>query len=227
MPFYCPFYPPLWRFWTRYGGRSADFAVAYLQPLFWLLTFQMIESAGIACLVGAGDTRTGLWVLGGVALLNVPLASGRSSTASGGLPGLGFRGIALGTAVSHLLGGLLVLTVLWRGRAGLRLELRLFRPRWDLWRRLLRVGVPAAADGLSVAVGQLWFLSIVNPLGDILAGRRTASQFSGRRSAICRGMRRSGTAAMEALLSARTSLPADRTKARARAPGPPSLWAAQ
>ena len=146
-------------------GSAADQAVAYLRPLFWLLAFQMIESAGIACLIGAGDTRTGLWVLGGIAVVNVPLAW-LFFHGLGPLPGMGFAGIALGTGISHLLGGVLVLTVLWRGRAGLQLEWRLFRPRWDLWRRLLRVSIPAAADGLSVAVGQLWFLSIVNPLGN-------------------------------------------------------------
>src|SRR5262249_49203535 len=53
-------------------GAAADLAVAYLRPMFLLLVFQMIESAGIACLTGAGDTRTGLWVLGSVAVLNVP-----------------------------------------------------------------------------------------------------------------------------------------------------------
>ena len=44
--------------------------------LFALLVFQTIEVAGIACLVGAGDTRTGLWVMIGVAVVNVPLAWG-------------------------------------------------------------------------------------------------------------------------------------------------------
>jgi putative MATE family efflux protein len=146
------------------SGPTAELAVAYLQPLFWLLPFQMLESAGIACLVGAGDTRTGMWVLGGVAVVNVPLAWGFFHGV-GPLPGRGFTGIALGTAVSHLLGCLLVLTVLSRGRSGLRLHWSWFRPRWDLWRRLLRVSVPAAADGLSVAAGQLWFVGIVNRLG--------------------------------------------------------------
>ncbi len=146
-------------------SAAADYAVAYLQPLFWLLTFQMIESAAIACLVGAGDTRTGLWVLGSVAVLNLPL-SWLCFHGIGPVSGLGFPGIALGTAISNLIGGILVLTILWRGRAGLRLELHWFRPHWDLLRRLLRVGVPAAADGFSVAVGQLWFLYIVNHLGD-------------------------------------------------------------
>src|SRR5439155_5951749 len=56
--------------------EAAEFAGAYLWPLFLLLTFQMVESVGIACLIGAGDTRTGLWVLGGVAVINLPLAWG-------------------------------------------------------------------------------------------------------------------------------------------------------
>jgi putative MATE family efflux protein len=146
-------------------GPAARFAEDYLRPLFLLLVFQVIESAGIACLVGAGDTRTGLWVLGGVAVINVPLAWAFFH-GLGPLHGLGFTGIAVGTAVSHTLGALVVVTVLFRGRAGLHLRLRLLAPHPDLLRRLLRVSVPAAADSLSVAVGQLWFISIINGLGD-------------------------------------------------------------
>jgi putative MATE family efflux protein len=144
---------------------AASFAVGYLRPLFALLVFQMVETAGIACLAGAGDTRTGLCVLGGVAVVNVPLAWGIFHGV-GPLPGMGFTGIALGTALSHVLGCMAVLVVLLRGRYGLRLRWRLLRPRADLLRRLLRVSVPAAADSLSLAVGQLWFLSVVNGLGD-------------------------------------------------------------
>jgi putative MATE family efflux protein len=150
-------------------GEAAAFAAAYLQPLFLLLVFQVVESAGVACLAGAGDMRTGLWVLGGVAVVNVPLAWG-FFRGVGPWEGLGFRGIAVGTGVSHLLGALAVVGVLARGRFGLRLRPRLLRPDADLLRRLLRVSVPAAADSLSVAAGQLWFVSIVNGLSDAASG---------------------------------------------------------
>jgi len=120
----------------------------------------------MACLVGAGDTRTGFWVLGGVALVNLPLAWSLFH-GWGPFPALGFEGIAIGTAVSQMLGGVAVLTVLARGRAGLRLRPRLLVPDWGLIRRLLRVSVPAGVDSLSQVVGQLWFLSIVNQLGDV------------------------------------------------------------
>lgn len=144
-------------------GEAAEFAAEYLRPLFILLVFQVVESAGIACLVGAGDTRIGLWILGGVAVINMPLAR-LFVYGLGPVPGLGFAGIATGTAVSHVLGALAVLTVLARGRAGLRLNVRQLWPDLRLLRRLLRVSLPAGLDSLTVAVGQLWFLSVVNRL---------------------------------------------------------------
>jgi putative MATE family efflux protein len=151
--------------WLQLRGAAALLASAYLQPLFVLLPFQIIGSAGIACLVGAGDTRTGFWVLGGVALLNLPLAWGFFHGV-GPLPAWGFEGIALGTAISQTIGGLTVLALLARGRAGLTLRASWLLPDWNLIWRLLRVSVPAGIDSLSVVVGQFWFLSIVNRLGD-------------------------------------------------------------
>ncbi len=142
-------------------GKTAEFAAAFLRPLFLLLIFQVVESVGVAALVGAGDTVTGMFVLGGVALINMPL-TWLFFTGYWPLPALGFAGIGLGTAVAHTLGGLAVLGVLIRGRAGLRLHWRLLWPNGELIRRLLWISVPAGLDSLSLAVGQLWFLSIVN-----------------------------------------------------------------
>jgi putative MATE family efflux protein len=144
-------------------GKTAEFAIGYLRPLLLLYPFLMIEVAGIACLVGAGDTRTGLFVLGSVALLNWPLAWGL-------MPALGFVGIAWGTGLSHTVGACAVIVALAKGRAGLAWQVNSMKPDWGLIWRLLRVSVPAAADSLSLAAGQLWFLSIVNRLGDVASG---------------------------------------------------------
>lgn len=145
-------------------GAAADYAADYSLILFGLLVFQTIEVAGISCLIGAGDTRTGLFVMAGVAVINVPLAWG-FSRGYWPLPNLGFVGIALGTALSHVLGGLVVIAILMRGRFGLKLTPSLFVPRFDLFYRLLRISVPAGFDSLSIVVGQFWFLSIVNKFG--------------------------------------------------------------
>ena len=146
--------------WLQLEGDAAVFAAEYLQPLFVAYVFQLIAAAGIACLAGAGDTRMGLYVLGGIALLNVPLASYFRAR-------YGFVGITIGTAVSNLIGGVAVLLVLARGRAGLRLRLSQLWPDPPMMRRLLWISVPAGVDALLVAVGQLYFLRIVNRLGDV------------------------------------------------------------
>src|SRR5262249_9441169 len=74
-----------------------------------------------------------------------------------------------GTALSNLLGSLIVLTLLFRGRAGLQIRLPMLYPNLDLLWRLLRISVPATADSLSASLGQLFFLSVVNQLGNIAA----------------------------------------------------------
>ncbi len=149
-------------------GDSLTLAAQYLRPLLLVLTLQMLGSAGLACLSGAGDTRTGMFVLGGVAVLNVPLAW-MFFYGIGPFPRLGFPGIAVGTAVSQALGGLVVLAVLLHGRAGMRFQPWLLCPRIDLMRRLLNVSVPAAVDQFSMQLGHLWFLGIVNSLGEVPA----------------------------------------------------------
>lgn len=145
-------------------GEAPRIAVDYLTPLAFVLILQMVETAGIACLVGAGDTRTGLGVLAIVATINTPIAYGLSR-GIGPLPNLGFLGIAWGTAISHGLGGFVVLGMLLRGRSGLKIKVAMLRPDPAILRRLLRVSLPAAGDSISAGLCQLWFLSIVNGLG--------------------------------------------------------------
>jgi putative MATE family efflux protein len=149
-------------------GFAAESAIQFLQPIIVLVTFQMVTQAGIACLVGAGDTRTGPVVLSAVALVNIPLAW-VCFHGLGPIPGLGFFGIGLGTALSHSIGCLMVLLVLGRGRYGLRLHLSQMAPQPALLVRILRVSIPACIDSISIGLCQFWFLSLVNALGDVAA----------------------------------------------------------
>jgi putative MATE family efflux protein len=145
--------------------EAARQAADYLRPIFLLLTLQMIELVGLACLMGAGDTVSGMWVMSGVAVVNLPLAW---VFCRGWwiVPSLGFVGIATGTAVSHGLGCVAVLVLLICGRCGLQLSRSLLRPNFELMRRLLRISIPAGVDNLIIAAAQLWFLAIVNRLDE-------------------------------------------------------------
>jgi putative MATE family efflux protein len=85
----------------------------------------------------------------------------------GPLPRLGWDGIVIGTACGHCVGGAIILGLMIRGRAGLHLRLTLLRPDRDLIRRLLRIGLPGGADQLAVVSCHLWYVSIINGLGDV------------------------------------------------------------
>jgi putative MATE family efflux protein len=147
-------------------GETAESAVRFLRPILTLITCQLVTQAGIACLIGAGDTRTGPVVLSGVAILNIPLAWA-CFHGFGPIPEMDFFGIGVGTALSHTAGCLAVLAVLAGGRYGLILRPRLLLPDLRLIYRLLRISVPACVDTLSIGLFQLWFLTLVTALGDV------------------------------------------------------------
>ncbi len=149
-------------------AESADSAIRFLTPIVIGMTCQFISQAGIACLVGAGDTRTGPVVLSAVAILNVPLAW-VCFHGLGPFEGLGFFGIGLGTALSHAVGCAAVLTVLLRGRYGLRIRIAEMAPDLPLLGRILRISVPATVDTMSINVCQLWFLALVTSMGAVSA----------------------------------------------------------
>lgn len=145
-------------------GPTAEAASMYLRVVLIALPFQASTTVGVACLRGAGDTRTGMWVMAVVNTINIAL-SWLAVAGVAGLPSLGLKGVAIGTAVAQAVGGLLVLSVLARGRAGLRLRLSGIWPVWSLSRRLLRISLPAAIESLTNGLCQLWFLSLINLLG--------------------------------------------------------------
>ena len=128
----------------------------------------MMEAAGIACMVGAGNTLTGLMVLGFVTVLNIPL-SFILATGFLGIVQLGFPGIALGTSISHASGSLLVMFLLLRGTSSLQWDWK-EKLNFELIRRLLRVSLPAGVDSLGIGVGQFVFLAIINRLGEASGG---------------------------------------------------------
>lgn len=147
---------------------AADLALRYLYVIIPIIPLIMAEQVGIACLRGAGDMFTGLAIKVLVNLINAVLSAGLL-LGLGPLPQVGWEGLAIGTAAGHGLAGLIVLLILWRGRAGLKLERRALRPDWTMMRRLLRVGLPGGVDVLALIACHLCFVSIINRLGTLSA----------------------------------------------------------
>jgi putative MATE family efflux protein len=87
----------------------------------------------------------------------------------GPIPALGWDGLAIGTTIGYYAGGLVILTRLVRGRAGLKLEPRMLWPEPSLIRRLLRISLPGGIDILAMIGCHLLFLRIINALGNLPA----------------------------------------------------------
>ncbi|MDH3719599.1 MAG: MATE family efflux transporter, partial [Planctomycetota bacterium] len=149
----------------RLEPDAAEFAIRYIHIILPILPAIMIQRVGIACLRGAGDMVTVFWVMSIVNVVNI-VVSCWLVIGGGPVSPMGWDGIALGTAAAHITGGLLVLGMLLRGRGGLRLYVRWLRPDRTQIQRLLRIGIPGGTDTVSIIACHLWFVAIINALGN-------------------------------------------------------------
>jgi MATE family multidrug resistance protein len=129
---------------------------------------------GNACLRGAGDTRTAMMVMAVVNVLNV-IVAWTAINGPFGLPRLGVAGSALGAAVGRAAGGLLVVSILLKGRSGLKLDLRHWRPDFGIVRRVLRVGLPTGVEQLTMRLGMMAFVRVVASLGTVAVAAHTVA----------------------------------------------------
>jgi putative MATE family efflux protein len=141
-----------------------DLGASYLRVVASIFFFSTLMFIGNASLRGAGDTRTPLFVMLVVNVINIVVAW-TAINGPLGLPQLGVVGSALGAATGRLVGGVLVIAILLKGRAGIQLKLVGWRPDLDLVRRILRVGLPTGLEQLLFRTGHMVFARILAELG--------------------------------------------------------------
>ena len=141
-------------------------AQQYLNHVIPVIPLMMIQLIGTACLRGSGDTMSGFITMSIVNVINITVGAGLV-IGIGPLPQLGWQGLAIGTAVGYMAGGLIILFLLLRGRAGMQLKRQLLRPDLSVIKRILKIGIPGGADTLLVVFCHMWFLSIIYSLGTL------------------------------------------------------------
>ncbi len=119
----------------------------------------------IGSLQGAGDTRTPMLVMIAVNVVNAIVAY-TLIHGSFVLPELGVAGSGLGFASSQILGMLLILAALTRGRGGLQLHWpSLLHFEKPVARRILNIGVPAGLEQIQFQFAMLAYTRIISSLG--------------------------------------------------------------
>jgi putative MATE family efflux protein len=141
-------------------------STAYLRIVASIFFFSTLMFIGNASLRGAGDTRTPLFVMLTVNVVNIAVAW-TAINGPFGLPKMGVAGSAIGAAAGRVIGSMFVITLLLKGRSGIRLRLGGLHPDRDLIRRILHVGLPTGVEQLFFRSGHMVFARILAELGTV------------------------------------------------------------
>jgi putative MATE family efflux protein len=154
--FFSPYLLPL----LVRAGEVTDAATLYIRVIFLGMPFLFAPYLFYFSLAAYGDTVTPMIVNGGAVLLNVALDP-LLIFGIGPLPRLGILGAALATVISQGLASIVALAILFRGKKGLKLEFRYFRPQVAWVRKIMGIGLPAAVGQSGTAFGFVVLMAII------------------------------------------------------------------
>lgn len=151
----------------------------YLWPIAASMPAMVVTNVGVACLRGAGESRSPLWIMLVENIINLPLNIILSGVALhftllgrevnwAGVPGvsMGIAGIGIATCVARCVGAGIVLWLLARGDDTMRLHWHRMRPRWASMKRLVNVGLPNLWESLGMWSGNFIIILVI---GQVLA----------------------------------------------------------
>ncbi|WP_115862446.1 MATE family efflux transporter [Halorussus litoreus] len=150
------------------GADGAVYAMSldYLEVLFVSIPFTFLFFVFRACLRGAGDTRTAMWLVVVSVAINVVLDP-FFVLGYGPFPAWGVRGAAVATLIARVFAAAVGIYVLLRGDWGIQLRVADLRPDWPVLRRIVDVGYPGTLDGLARSLASVALAALVARFGPI------------------------------------------------------------
>jgi putative MATE family efflux protein len=134
---------------------------AYLSIYFSGLMGLMLYNAGAGILRAVGDSKRPFYFLVVCALLNTALDLLFVIVFR-----MGVRGVALATILSQAVSAILVMITLIRTSECIRLRPGKLRLHWNIFRKIIRVGIPAAIQMAITGFSNIFVQSYINFFGD-------------------------------------------------------------
>ncbi|MGI4864741.1 MAG: MATE family efflux transporter [Janthinobacterium lividum] len=134
------------------GPDIFDQANAFQRVSFWGLTFSFGFFMFQALMRGVGEVKIPLYINIATLALNFALDP-LFIYGWGPIPGLGVAGSAAATVITQAISIAVGLVVLVRGKSGIKLTLKGYRPDWALLGRTVKLGGPSSIDLSSRALG--------------------------------------------------------------------------
>lgn len=156
--------------YCRMNGEAFFITVNYLRMDAIGYLAMSVTIVGCAALRGVGNMRTPMTIYAIINAINV-VASCALVYGWGPIPAVGVDGIVGGTVIARVIGGLIIVGMLIHGRRGIEVSWPDLPLIWKSSWRVLRIGIPAAADGAIMWTGHFFFLAIISrlaaaPLGE-------------------------------------------------------------
>ena len=155
------------------SGQAKTYLTQYIRIVAIGMPACSIMTTGAMALHGSGDTLRPALVTVVVNIVNVSVSWGLSGAAmrfgdeTYTNPfdyNLHVTGIAIGTSVAYLVGGILIVAVLLKGSKDLSLRLRNLVPDFALFWRIAKIGVPNFFEGLSMWAANLFILQFIGQI---------------------------------------------------------------
>ncbi|MDA3792976.1 MAG: MATE family efflux transporter, partial [Elusimicrobia bacterium] len=148
------------------GPEVLPLAVSYLKVIFPGLIFMFSFFIFNAIMRGWGDTVTPMKIMVASNLLNI-LLDPVFIFGIGPSPRMGISGAALATVISRLLASIVGVYILFKGKQALTLHLKYLKPRWDMVKKIFKLGWPVTFEHSMRAAGFMALTSLVATFGTV------------------------------------------------------------
>ncbi|MBR7155760.1 MAG: MATE family efflux transporter [Lentisphaeria bacterium] len=156
--------------WMKVPAEIFDDACLYVWIWCLGIPFMIIFSFGSAILRAIGDTRRPLIYMVVAGIINVILNIFFVVICK-----MDVAGVAIATKFANFLTAVLVLIALTKTREQYRLRWKKLHIKWNILKEMLRIGVPAGAQGMLYSVSNILIQSTLNSFGaDAIAGSTAA-----------------------------------------------------
>jgi putative MATE family efflux protein len=138
----------------------------YLKIILISMIFGLPMMVINAILQGIGDMKTPLLIIGITNIINV-IFNYLLIFGIGFFPALGVTGAALGTGLGRLVGFIIGLAVIIKGKSNIKLDFKhiSWKLDWETIQNILQIGIPAAVEQFARQSSQIIYTALVAGLG--------------------------------------------------------------
>lgn len=161
--------------WMDTPEEVLELAALYLRIYFGGIIAMMVYNFGAAILRAVGDTKRPLYYLSFAGVANVLMNLFFVVVLK-----MSVAGVGLATVLSQCISAVLVVRCLMKETGAIRLDLKNMRVDWEIFVRILKIGVPASVQGLMFSISNVIIQSSINSFGAVVvAGNSAAGNIDG------------------------------------------------